>query len=86
MIDLVRTHEGVGDRAKAYAIRTRGWELAHLRTYAKSLVLITFLNMQGSFTIPCCFGTDFHYCFIKYLVGLFSCLSNVLQSLSLCIY
>ena len=26
------------------------------------------------------FGIDFHYCFVKHLLWLFSCLSNVLQS------
>ena len=29
------------------------------------------------------FGVDFHYCFIKHLLRLFTCLSNVFQSISL---
>ena len=68
---------GRGSQAKAYAMHTMG--LTHLSTYAKKSIMNVFCNILISKILSSyfvVFSNDFHYCPIKHLLRLVSCLSN----------
>ena len=78
---------GVGEAKRTPCVQGGG--LTHLRMYAKNPFLHVFCNiflckvLLSYFVV---FGDDFHCFFIQHLLCIFSCLSDVLQSFSLCNY